>query len=119
MKMKNGKPDVASLKKSIKKELKAIVAEEKKNGPNFDEIEASCRKAVNNMVVRIKTDEGCGLVDRKKYVHAKWQQMVEFGYTTLTEKTVEEQLDAVLAGKVFGTGLTVIGGFIKQEVVVE
>lgn len=118
MKMKNGKPDVASLKKSIKKELKAIVAEEKK-GPDLDEIEASCRTAVNKMVVRIKTDQGSGLVDRKKYIHAKWQQMVEFGYTTLTEKKVEEQLDAVLAGKVFGTGLTVIGGFIKQEVVVE
>jgi hypothetical protein len=119
MKMTNKEPDVSAILKSCEKELKKIVAEEKKNGPDFDEIEASCRKAVNNMVVRIKSDEGYGLVDRKRYIHAKWQQMVEFGYTTLTEKTVEEQLDAVLAGKVFGTGLTVIGGFIKQEVVVE
>lgn len=58
------------------------------------------------------------LVPRAAYVKAKTQQLREFGYTTLTEEHVNEQVDAVLAKKEFGKGLTVIGKFMEVEIVV-
>jgi hypothetical protein len=58
-------------------------------------------------------------VPRDIYVTAKTKQLVEFGYPTLTEAEVDAQIDAVLDGKTHGNGLTVIGAFMKDEIVVE
>jgi len=58
-----------------------------------------------------------GMVDRDEYVRAKTRQLREFGYDYLTEKHVDEQVDALLQGKAFGKGLTVIGKFMEGEVI--
>jgi len=57
-------------------------------------------------------------VPRKAYVKAKTKQLREFGYAALTEDEVNNQIDALLAKKPFGDGLTVIGMFMEDEVVV-
>lgn len=50
------------------------------------------------------------------YVGAKCNQLREFGYANLTEETVREQLLALINGKKLGEGLTVIGGFMQDEI---
>lgn len=55
-------------------------------------------------------------MDRAAYVTAKTKQLREFGYA-LTEQHVSDQLDMLLAGKKLGTGLTVIGSFMEDEVI--
>lgn len=55
-------------------------------------------------------------VPRDKYVKAKTKQMREFGYPSLTEQECDNQITALLAGKEFGKGLTVIGMFMEGEV---
>lgn len=57
-----------------------------------------------------------GFVDRKDYVRAKTKALQEFGYPALTEKDVDTQIDALIEGKEFGKGLTVIGMFMEGEV---
>lgn len=64
----------------------------------------------------VNIDGRKGTVDRSKYVKAKTCQLKEFGYVHLTEKDVDEQIDALIAGKKFGDGLTVIGMFMEGEV---
>ena len=56
-------------------------------------------------------------VARDAYVKAKTKQMRQFGYTDLDEAHVNSQIDALLAGKKIGDGLTVIGKFMEGEVV--
>lgn len=56
-------------------------------------------------------------VPRAAYVKAKTKQLVEFGYPSLTESETEKQVQAVLDGKKFGKGLTVIGMFMEDEIV--
>ena len=56
-------------------------------------------------------------VPREAYVKAKTKQLRAFGYNDLTEEHVNEQVDAVLAKKEFGDGLTVIGKFMEDEIV--
>ncbi len=56
-------------------------------------------------------------VTRSAYVTAKTKQMREFGYSHVTEKETDEQIDAVLAKKKFGKGLTIIGKFMEGEVI--
>ena len=57
-------------------------------------------------------------VTKEDYIEAKTKQMVEFGYRSLTEDHISQQLELVLAGKMtMAEGLTVIGMFIKQDVV--
>ena len=67
--------------------------------------------------VSIRVDGQMKTVGRKAYITAKTKQLVEFGYGGLTEETVTAQLDAVLAGKKLGEGLTVIGAFMQDEVI--
>jgi len=55
-------------------------------------------------------------VPRSAYVKAKHKQLTEFGYEGLTEAEVDAQVTVLLEGKTFGTGLTVIGGFMQSEV---
>jgi hypothetical protein len=66
--------------------------------------------------IRVRIEGKEGVVDRTKYVQAKTKQLREFGYSTLTEAEVNEQIDALLAKKTFGEGLTVIGMFMEGEV---
>lgn len=57
-------------------------------------------------------------VDRAAYVSAKTKQLVAFGYRTLTEQEVDAQITALLEHKKFGDGLTAIGMFMEDEIVV-
>lgn len=67
--------------------------------------------------IKVKLDgKPVGVCDRAAYVKAKTKQLQEFGYPSLTEQEVDEQIDALLAGKKFGHGLTVIGMFMDKEV---
>ena len=54
-------------------------------------------------------------VPRVKYVQAKCKQLREFGYTNLTEKEVDSQIDCILQKK----PLDVIGKFMEDEVISE
>jgi hypothetical protein len=67
--------------------------------------------------MKVRIDGTLREVNRADYVRAKTKQLREFGYTDLTEEQVSEQIDALLAGKTFGKGLTVIGKFMEGEVV--
>lgn len=59
------------------------------------------------------------VVPRAAYVKAKTRQLKEFGYGTLTEEGVDEQVTAVLEKKKLLNGLTVIGGFMQDEILGE
>lgn len=50
-------------------------------------------------LLRMKIDGQVRVVDRQDYVKAKTKQLVEFGYSDLTEDTVDKQVSAVLAGE--------------------
>lgn len=69
--------------------------------------------------LKVNLNDEIGMVPRAAYAKAKHKQLVEFGYTTLTLSHVEEQIDAVLASKTLDSGLTVIGGFMEGEIIVE
>ncbi|HYG24497.1 MAG TPA: hypothetical protein VEH04_17090 [Verrucomicrobiae bacterium] len=67
--------------------------------------------------LRVKIEDRPAIeVSREAYVKAKTKQLREFGYGTLTEQHVDEQVDAVLSNKEIGAGLTVIGAFMQGEV---
>ena len=55
------------------------------------------------------------LVLTSDYIKAKTAQLKEFGYSDLTEQTVEGQLKLILSGK----PLNVIGKFIEDDIVKE
>lgn len=67
--------------------------------------------------LKISIDGVIRVVPRTAYVAAKTKQMVEFGYPNLTVKDVDAQVTALIEGKKFGDGLTVIGMFMQDEVV--
>lgn len=68
--------------------------------------------------IKVKLDgKPEGIVTRSVYVKAKTKQLREFGYPSLTEAEVDEQIDALLQNKEFGKGLTVIGMFMEGEVI--
>ena len=56
------------------------------------------------------------IVSRADYVRLKTLDLREFGYASLTEAMVDEQVTAVLSGKKLGGGLTVIGAFMQDEI---
>jgi hypothetical protein len=64
--------------------------------------------------IRVTIDGKEMTVTRKSYAAAKAKQLREFGYNGLTTEDVTEQIDALLAGN----KLTVIGMFLKDEVIV-
>lgn len=70
-------------------------------------------------MIKVKINDKVGHVPRGTYVAAKTKQLQEFGYPSLSEQHVNEQIDALLAGKTLSNGLTVIGGFMKDEVLPE
>ena len=53
---------------------------------------------------------------KSKYVKLKTKDLIEFGYTSLTEKEVEEQVEKILAKD---SDLSVIGMFCKDDLDVE
>ena len=67
-------------------------------------------------VLHVKINGRRGEVTRADYVTAKTKQLIEFGYGSLTEAQVNEQIDAVLAKKAFGDGLDVIGMMMQDEI---
>lgn len=73
------------------------------------------RLTVGIKEITFKLDGVSRRVLRSDYVRAKTKQLQEFGYPSLTEEDVDSQLTALLAGK----NLTVIGMFMKDEVVKE
>lgn len=68
--------------------------------------------------ISVQIGDRTGKVNRADYVRAKTKDLREFGYAGLTEKDVDEQIDAILAGKKLGQGLTVIGKFMEDEIIV-
>lgn len=55
------------------------------------------------------------LVIASDYIKAKTAQLKEFGYSNLTEETVEEQLQLIFENK----PLSVIGKFMEDDIVKE
>jgi hypothetical protein len=70
------------------------------------------------MNIKVKIEGVTGEVPREKYVKAKCKQLREFGYGNLTPLEVDEQITALLDRKEVGKGLTVIGVFMEEEVIV-
>lgn len=68
--------------------------------------------------MKFKIDGKSVECDRAAYVKAKTKQLREFGYPSLTEREVNEQIDCLIAGKTLGNGLTVIGKFMEEEVII-
>lgn len=66
--------------------------------------------------LRIKLEGREHTVPRKAYAIKKVAQLREFGYSSLTVDELEEQIDALMADKKLGDGLTVIGMFMEGEV---
>jgi len=66
--------------------------------------------------LRIKLEGREYTVPRKAYAIKKTAQLREFGYTSLTVDELEAQIDALMADKKLGDGLTVIGMFMEGEV---
>lgn len=94
---------------------------------NIDKLTRDIRRDVAKVSKQIEAEDTVWLriEDREKkvykedYVKAKTKQMVEFGYGGLKEADVEKQLELLLAGKTtMDEGLTIIGMFMKGEVVV-
>lgn len=72
--------------------------------------------------LKVNLDGTEAIVERKKYVRLKTKDLIEFGYTTLTEQSVDEQITIVLENKKttkVQRTLSVIGHFIEDEIVEE
>jgi len=69
-----------------------------------------------NIELRVNLNGRKGFVRRSDYVRVKTKQLRDFGYGNLTYADVDKQVDALLEGKKLGEGLTVIGAFMKDEV---
>jgi len=52
-------------------------------------------------------------VDTQAYINAKYRQLKEFGYSTLTIDEVQDQLECVY----WGRPTTIIGKFMEDEVI--
>lgn len=76
----------------------------------------SMAKEPQRQTLNIELDGMKRNVPRDAYVKAKTKQLVEFGYEGLTEAEVDAQVSALLEGKTLANGLTVIGGFMQNEV---
>lgn len=66
--------------------------------------------------LHVKVDGKKLFVPRDAYIKSKTKQLKGFGYSNLTEKEVSDQVDALIAGKKIGAGLTVIGAFMEDEI---
>ena len=65
-----------------------------------------------NKTVNLTIDGETRQVLKRDYIRAKTRDLKEYGYASLTEKDVEEQLEKVLANE----ELTVIGMFIQKDI---
>ena len=72
-------------------------------------------KLPKQIYIRERDSDREGFVDTEKYVKTKTRALREFGYSSLTQDTVREQIAAVLAGK----KLSVIGMFIEGDIIKE
>ncbi len=67
------------------------------------------REDLKKGVIKIDIDGNKKCVDLKQFITAQTKTLVEFGYTKLTEKEVEDQINCFAEGK----QTTVIGEFIN------
>lgn len=65
----------------------------------------------------LRDDEEPIVVKTVAYIKAKTKDLIEFGYTTLTEEDVEVQLNLILTNK--KEDLSVIGRFMEDEIIVD
>lgn len=72
------------------------------------------------ITIQTEDDDKPRSVDMMAYVRAKTKQLREFGYHTLKQEDVAEQLEAILkGGATLANGkLTIIGSFMEKEVIV-
>ena len=68
------------------------------------------------MKLKLEIDYQTAIAERTHYVKAKTKQLRKFGYANLKESEVDAQVTAILEGKTLENGLTVIGGFMKDEI---
>lgn len=68
----------------------------------------------NNVITIELEGRGPQQVPRAAYVRLKTKDLREFGYSNLTEKVVEAQLDLLLDGK---EPTDVVGHFIQRDLV--
>lgn len=69
---------------------------------------------MNDVILKLKVDGRSLEAYRSKYAKAKFKQLREFGYSTLTLDEVNTQIDQLLAGK--KDGLTIIGMMMQDEI---
>ena len=69
----------------------------------------------SNKMQEIKLSNGMNVL-KSNYVKLKTKDLIEFGYTSLTEKEVEVQVEKILAKD---NDLSVIGMFCKDDLDVE
>ncbi len=65
--------------------------------------------------IAIKLSDG-RTVSRKDYIRAKTKDLIEFGYSDLTEEEVEHQLTKIEGKETFLNSLSVIGLFIQDDI---
>ncbi len=53
---------------------------------------------------------------KANYIKLKTLDLIEFGYSNLTEKETEEQVDKILKGD---SDLSIIGEFCKEDILVQ
>jgi len=109
------KSEIAGIEQELREPAAPAIRE-----PDVAAIRAGCEKVSKDLkaLIRIRVDGVEKQVTKEDYIEAKTKQMVEFGYRSLTEDHISQQLELVLAGKMtMAEGLTVIGMFIKQDVV--
>lgn len=69
--------------------------------------------------IEIDQEGDRGWVDTEKYIKAKTAALQEFGYKSVAAADVREQLQHVLDGHDMNEGLTVIGMFLQNDIVLE
>jgi hypothetical protein len=63
----------------------------------------------------IRLSNGMSIL-KSNYVKLKTKDLIDFGYTSLSEKEVEDQVEKILAGD---TDLSVIGMFCIEDLITE
>ncbi len=72
---------------------------------------------MNSEYINIRVDGNMLTVRRKAFLSKAIKRFHEFGYPSLTLKELDNQVELVRHGKTLKDGLTVIGMFLKNEVI--
>ncbi len=71
------------------------------------------KRNITEPTIKIKLDSGNRTVSKAAYIKAKTGDLRNFGYDTLTESEVADQLEKILNGE----ELNVIGMFMENDIV--